>query len=67
MFEDINDSHYTQPPEDDRIERRTQIDKRTLVDQYLKNGWEIISRDPLKLQRGRHVKMFRKGILIDEG
>lgn len=66
MNEHIDDSHYPQP-EENNIERRTQIDKRRLVDQYLKNGWEIISRDPLKIQRGRHVKMFRKGILIDEG
>lgn len=67
MFEHIDDSHYSKPPEDNYFERRTQLDKRSLVEQYLKNGWEIISRDPLRLQRGRHVKMFRNGILIDEG
>jgi len=63
MNECINDDDY----KNNSLERRTQVDKRSLVDEFLANGWEIISRDPLRLQRGRNIKVFRKGILIDEG
>ena len=43
----------------------TQLDLRHLVDQYLKNGWEVASRDPLTLERGRARKEVRHGCLVD--
>ena len=48
-------------------EKRISYSKRDLVDRYLQNGWEIISRNPVTLKRGRMVKFFRNGILIDKG
>lgn len=47
------------------LECRTQLDLRHLVDQYLKNGWEVVSRDPLTLERGRARKEVRHGCLVD--
>lgn len=44
---------------------RTQLDLRHLVDQYLKNGWTVASRDPLTLERGRARKQERHGCLVD--
>lgn len=44
---------------------RTQLDLRHLVDQYLKNGWVVSSRDPLTLERGRACKQLRHGCLVD--
>lgn len=57
----IDDNDYPKVPD-----RRSQPHVRLAINQYLKNGWEIVGRDPLRLQRGRAIKVYKKGILIDE-
>lgn len=47
------------------LECRTQLDLRRLVDEYLQRGWEIVSRDPLTIERGRMRKEVRHGCLVD--
>jgi len=66
--EHIDDSHYLDDlPKLDIDDRRKygNMSKRELVDRYLENGWEIISRNPLTLQRGRLKKRFKGNVLID--
>jgi hypothetical protein len=66
--EHIDDSDYLDNLPDKDIDDRRQygnMSKRALVDRYLANGWEIISRNPLTLQRGRFKKKFKGNILID--
>ena len=68
FVEHIDDSHYLDDlPDRDIDDRRkySNISKRALVDRYLAQGWEIISRNPLTLQRGRLKKRFKGNILID--
>lgn len=66
-IEHIDDSDYHDIPEDDIDDRRkhSNVSTRSVVDRYLANGWEIISRDPLTLKRGRLKKRFKGNILID--
>lgn len=48
-------------------ERREKIDKRELVQKYIDSGWEVVERNPVVLQRGRHRKKFNKfDFLLDE-
>jgi|TARA_B100002019_G_C21128288_1_gene526929 hypothetical protein len=68
FVEHIDDSHYLDDlPDGDIDDRRkySNISKRVLVDRYLSQGWEIVSRNPLTLQRGRLKKRFKGNILID--
>lgn len=68
FVEHIDDSHYLDDlPDCDIDDRRkhSNISKRAVVDRYLAHGWEIVSRNPLTLQRGRLKKRFKGNILID--
>ncbi|WP_287026556.1 hypothetical protein [Herbaspirillum sp.] len=47
------------------LECRTQLDLRRLVDEYLKRGWEITSRNPLTLERGRMRRQLRHGCIVE--
>lgn len=66
MDEHITDEDYRKVK---TIERReeTNMSKRELVDKYINSGWEVVSRNPLTIQRGRMKKFFRNNILIDGG
>ncbi|WP_372866711.1 hypothetical protein [Pseudomonas sp.] len=39
---------------------------RAHIDQMLNNGWQIISRNPLKLSSGRRTCLVMHGMLIGE-
>ena len=47
------------------LECRTQLDLRRLVDEYLQRGWEIASRNPLTLERGRTRRQLRHGCIVE--
>ena len=47
------------------MDSRQLTDMRARVDQLLIEGWSIAVREPLRLQRGRSVKVARGRALID--
>ena len=47
------------------MDSRQLADMRARVDQLLIEGWSIAGREPLRLQRGRSVKVARGRALID--
>ena len=47
------------------VDSRQLADMRARVDQLLIEGWSIAGREPLRLQRGRSVKVARGRALID--
>ena len=42
---------------------RMQLDLRALIDKYIEDGYEITSRSPLTLIRGRHMRYLENGVL----
>jgi len=42
---------------------RMQLDLRALVAKYIEDGYEITSRSPLTLIRGRHMRYLENGVL----
>tara|TARA_R110001592_G_scaffold111372_6_gene308482 strand:- start:7201 stop:7389 length:189 start_codon:yes stop_codon:yes gene_type:complete len=42
---------------------RMQLDLRDLVSKYIEDGYEITSRAPLTLIRGRHMRYLENGVL----
>jgi len=42
---------------------RMQLDLRALVARYMEDGYEITSRNPLTLIRGRHMRYLENGVL----
>lgn len=47
------------------VEERTKHDTRARVEQLLTEGWSIVGRDPLVLQRGRQrLEVRRNGIIV---
>jgi hypothetical protein len=43
--------------------RRLQIDLREAIDRYLAKGWEVVSRDPVTLKRGKGEVRLINGVL----
>jgi len=68
MFEHIDDDDYPKNLEGEtgrEMRQECNQPKREVVNRHLNNGWEIVSRDPLTLQRGRLKREFRGNLLID--
>ncbi len=45
------------------IERRMQLDLRATVDLHLANGWVIVSREPIVLEKGEESMRLDDGVL----
>jgi hypothetical protein len=43
--------------------RRLHIDLREAIDRYLAKGWEVVSRDPVALKRGKGEVRLINGVL----
>lgn len=50
-------------PANERQAPRMQLDLRQAVQGYVKDGYEITSREPLTLIRGRHMRYLENGVL----
>lgn len=59
-------SNKTQPGQAPALERRYQTDLRTAVQRHLANGFEITSRNPLSLRRGRATLTLQAGVLVED-
>ena len=47
-----------------RLEQRTQLAMRVLIDEYLAKGWVITNRCPLTIYRGRAGYKLQHGCLV---
>ncbi len=47
-----------------RLEQRTQLALRGLIDNYLAKGWVITNRCPLTIYRGRAGYQLQNGCLV---
>ena len=46
------------------MNRRMQLELRYSIERYISRGYQIISREPIVLQRGRHSVEVRTGAII---
>ncbi len=56
-------TQYRSEPDELR-DTRTQLLLRVCVNAWIGRGYEVVSRDPLRLERGRQWCELRNGVLI---